>query len=65
MAVDYFQKAKAADETLAEEANKFIANCSKYFPETAEAFMYNITKGDSYTVKCGGMTAITTVRTQN
>lgn len=65
VAVDYFQKAKAADETLAEEANKFIANCSKYFPETAEAFMYNITKGDSYTVKCGGMTAITTVRTQN
>jgi hypothetical protein len=35
-----------------------------YFPETAEAFMYDITKGQSYTVVCGGMRATTTVRTR-
>ena len=29
-----------------------------------EAFMYNFTDGQSYTVNCSGMTATTTVRTQ-
>ena len=35
-----------------------------YYPQTAEAFMYDITDGQSYTVSCGGMRATTTVRTQ-
>ena len=64
VAVDYFQKAKAADESLTEEANKFISTCARYYPQTAEAFMYDITDGQSYTVSCGGMRATTTVRTQ-
>lgn len=64
VAVDYLQKAKAADESLAEEANRMIAQFAKFYPQTAEAFMYDITDGDSYTVRCGGMTAVTTVRTQ-
>lgn len=65
VAIDYFIKAKAADETLAEEANKFIGQYSKYYPQTADAFMYNLTKGESYTARCGGMVAVTTVRTQD
>lgn len=65
VAVDYLIKAKNADPTLAEDANKLIAQYSQYFPQTAEAFMYNYNKGDSYTVSCGGMRAVTTVRTQD
>lgn len=64
VAVDYMVKAKNADPSLAEEANNYIAQYSKYYPQTAEAFMYDVTDGDSYTVSCGGMRAVTTVRTQ-
>ena len=65
VAVDYMNKAKAADETLAEEANNHIRQYAAYYPQTAEAFMYDFTNGQSYTVSCGGMRATTTVRTQN
>lgn len=65
VAVDYLVKAKNADPSLAEEANKLISQYSQYYPQTAEAFMYNYNKGDSYTVSCGGMRAVTTVRTQD
>ena len=65
VAVDYLIKAKNADPALAEEANKLISQYSQYYPQTAEAFMYNYNKGDSYTVSCGGMRAVTTVRTQD
>lgn len=64
VAVDYLQRAKAADASLAEDANKLISQYSKYFPQTAEAFMYDLTDGKSYVVSCGGMRATTTVRTQ-
>lgn len=64
VACDYMNKAKAADASLTEEANRYISQYSVYFPETAEAFMYDITKGQSYTVVCGGMRATTTVRTR-
>ena len=64
VAVDYMNKAKNADETLAEEANSHISQYASYYPQTAEAFMYDITDGQSYTVSCGGMRATTTVRTQ-
>lgn len=64
VAVDYLQKAKAADETLTEDANRLIAQFAKFYPQTAEAFMYDLTDGQAYTVKCNGMTAVTTVRTQ-
>jgi len=63
VAVDYMQKAKSADPSLTEEANKCIALYSKYFPATADAFMYNITDGQSYQVSCNGMKANTVVRT--
>ncbi len=64
VAVDYMIKAKNADPSLAGEANNQIAVYSKYYPQTAEAFMYNIEDGQSYTVSCGGLRATTTVRTQ-
>ena len=64
VACDYMNKAKAADEALAEDANNLIRQYAAYFPQTAEAFMYDVTDGQSYTVSCGGMRATTTVRTQ-
>ena len=57
-------KAKAADESLTDDCNRMISQYRIYFPQTAEAFMYNYTDGQSYTVSCGGMRAVTTVRTQ-
>ena len=64
VAVDYMKKAKDADPTLAEDANRFIGQYSSYYPQTAEAFMYDVTDGQSYTVSCAGLRAVTTVRTQ-
>jgi tetratricopeptide (TPR) repeat protein len=64
VAVDYLQKARAADPELAEEANRMIAQFSRYFPKTADAFMYDVQDGQSYTVSCSGLRATTTVRTQ-
>ena len=63
-ATDYYQKAKNADPSVSDEANSSIGNVSRYFPEVSEAFMYDLTKGQSYTVSCGGMSATTTVRVQ-
>ena len=63
VAVDFLTKAKAADETLAEEANKLISQYRQYFPKTEDAFMYDLTDGKAYSISCGGMNATTTVRT--
>lgn len=65
VATDYMQKARVgADEKLLEKINTSIAKYRAYFPSTQDAFMYNLTDGESYTVSCGGMRAVTTVRTQ-
>lgn len=63
-AADYYQKARSADPAVADEASSSIASVSRYYPEASEAFMYDLTKGQSYTVSCGGMSATTTVRVQ-
>ncbi len=63
-AADYYQKARNADPSVADEAAASLASVSRYYPEASEAFMYDLTKGQSYTVSCGGMTATTTVRVQ-
>ena len=63
-ATDYYQKARSADPSVADEASSSIASVSRYYPEASEAFMYDLTKGQSYTVSCGGLTATTTVRVQ-
>jgi tetratricopeptide (TPR) repeat protein len=64
VAIDYMNKAKNADASLSVDCNNYINQYKVYFPQTAEAFMYDITDGQSYTVSCGGMRATTTVRTQ-
>ena len=62
VATDYFLKAKA-DPTLAEEASSYIAKASVYYPKVEDAFMYDLSNGSSFSVSCGGMSAVTTVRT--
>lgn len=63
VAVDYFQRAKAADPSLAEEADKLAGQFRQYFPKTEDAFMYDIMDGKSFSISCGGLSATTTVRT--
>lgn len=65
VAVDYFEKAKSVDPSLASDANAKINEFKKYYPLTADAFMFGVTNGDSYEVSCSGLRAVTTVRTQN
>ena len=64
VACDFLQKAKAADARLTDDCNTLIGAYSVYFPQKAEAFMYDIVDGQSYSVICGGMHATTIVRTQ-
>ena len=61
-ATDYYQKARNADATLADDASASISSVSRYYPEASEIFMYDLSAGQSYTVSCGGMSAFTTVR---
>lgn len=64
VATDYMVKAKNADATMAEEADKQIATYRQYYPLQADAFMYDIVDGDRFQVSCNGMSESTTVRTQ-
>ena len=64
VAVDFMTKAKNADPALADEANNYIRQYANYYPAASEAFMYDVVDGQSYTVSCGGLRAVTTVRTQ-
>ena len=64
VATDYMNKAKNADASLAVDCDNYIKQYRVYYPQTAEAFMYDVTDGQSYTVSCAGMRATTTVRTQ-
>ena len=63
-ASDYYQKAMNADSSLADDARSAIGKVSIYYPEASEIFMYDLAKGQAYTVSCGGMTTTTTVRTR-
>ena len=63
VATDYMQRAMNADESLADDCRKAIGMYSAYYPNTADAFMYDLTNGQSYSISCGGMSATTTVRT--
>ena len=64
VAADYYQKARNADPGVADDAGSALGSVSHYYPEASEAFMYDLTRGQSYTVSCSGMTATTTVRVQ-
>ncbi len=61
-AADFYRMAANADASLAEEANRQAGSCSAYYPAAADAFMYGISNGQSYTVSCGGISKSTTVR---
>ena len=63
VATDYMQKAKNADPSLEEEANNQMAQYRRYFPNQADAFMYDVIDGQSYSVNCNGMHETTIVRT--
>jgi len=63
VAVDYMKKAKDADPTLATEADNLSAQYRKYYPQQADAFMYDVIDGSRYVVECNGMREATTVRT--
>ncbi len=63
VATDYMQRAMNADESLADDCRKAIGMYSAYYPNTADAFMYDLTNGQSYSISCNGMSATTTVRT--
>lgn len=64
VAVDYMSKAREADTSLAAEADALAAQYRKYYPQQADAFMYDLQDGNSYTVSCQGLRETTTVRTQ-
>lgn len=64
VAYDYLNKAKNADPSLADEAEKLMGTYRQYFPLQEEAFMYDVLDGASYTVSCGGLRESTTVRTR-
>jgi tetratricopeptide (TPR) repeat protein len=64
LAVDYAVKAKNLDPALTAEANQYINAYSQYFPEQSDAFMYDLVDGNSYEVKCNGMSERTKVRTR-
>jgi len=65
VACDFMNKAMAADASLTDEARRLSGSYSVYFPNTGDAFMYGLVKGQSYTVNCSGMSAVTTVRTKD
>ena len=62
VATDYFIRAKS-DSELVSEADKYISKARIYFPKAEDAFMYDLSDGQSFSVYCGGMSATTTVRT--
>lgn len=63
VACDYMKKAKDADPSLTADADNLSAQYRKYFPQQAEAFMFDVIDGARYTVECNGMRETTTVRT--
>ncbi len=64
LAYDYYQKARNADASVADKAGDRMAASQARFPSTSEAFFYQLTDGQSFQVKCGGLNESTTVRTR-
>lgn len=61
-AVDKFQKAKAVDPSVADQAQQLINTFSAQFPKKADCFFHSINDGSSYTLDCW-IGETTTVRT--
>ena len=64
VAIDYYQKAKSADPSLSEACNAAIGRASSGFPAKADAFMYDLTNGQTVSVSSSAGSASTTVRTR-
>ena len=60
-AIDKFQRAKAVDPSVAEEANKLIATYSAYTPKAEDLFFIGLKKGDSVNIG-GWINETTTIR---
>jgi len=60
-ATDKYLKAKSVDPSMADDANKKIATCSKYYPKQEDVFFHGLKDGDSYAIKCW-VNETTTVR---
>lgn len=63
LAVDFYNKAKSVDTSVAEKANQKISGYQKYFPLTKDVFFNNFEVGQNYKVECFGET--TTIRTSD
>lgn len=64
VAYDYVNRAASVDPSLRAEANALAGQYAAYFPNKADAFMYDLTEGKAYTVTCGSLRESTTVRTR-
>lgn len=60
-AIDKYEQAKRVDPSVAETANKRIADYRVYFPSLETIFFYDYKEGDTYTVECW-FTERTTIR---
>lgn len=60
-AIDKFQRAKAVDPSVAEEANKLIGAYSAYTPKPEDLFFLGLKKGDNVTIG-GWIGETTTIR---
>lgn len=54
LAVDYYNRAKAKDPSVADKANKRIARNCKQFPSREQLFNYGLRDGDTFKVQCFG-----------
>ncbi len=52
VAYDMCQKAKAADPSIASQANSYAASFKSHFPDVEALFGYNVTEGSTQTVGC-------------
>ena len=62
-AVDKFEKARAVDSEVNEEASELIRKYTQYFPNVEDAFFYGFEDGQAYTIGCW-IDENTTVRTR-
>jgi len=60
-AIDKYEQAKRVDSSVAETANKRIADYRVYFPSSETIFFYDYKEGDPYTIECW-FTETTTIR---
>jgi len=58
LAADYYAKAKRADPSVADKADRKIASAASQFPSREDLFQYGIKEGDSFTTCFGESTIV-------